>query len=103
MFSAKTPPAWREQIRAKMLATPEHVRVAAVSSPSHLDAPKPGESYALPVLSIQASPGLDVPLAATRKIFPNMRVEKWEGHGHFVMVEDPERFNQTLESFLDTQ
>ncbi len=103
MFSAKTPPAWREQIRAKMLATPEHVRVAAVSSPSQLDAPKAGESYALPVLSIQASQGLDVPMAATRKIFPNIRVEKWEGHGHFVMVEDPERFNQTLESFLDTQ
>jgi pimeloyl-ACP methyl ester carboxylesterase len=103
MFSAKTPPAWREQIRAKMLATPEHVRVGAVSSPSHLDPPKPGESYALPVLAIQAAPGLDVQNAATRKIFPNIRVEKWENYGHFLMVEDPERFNQTLQSFLDAR
>jgi pimeloyl-ACP methyl ester carboxylesterase len=100
MFSAKTPPAWREQIRAKMLATPEHVRIAAVSSPSQLDPPKPGEAFALPVLAIQAAAGLDVPIAAMRAIFPNLRVDKWEGHGHFLMVEDPQRFNQTLQSFL---
>lgn len=100
MFSLKTPAAWREQIRAKMLATPEHVRIAAVSSPSQLDPPKPGEVFAMPVLAIQAGPGSDVQSAAMRKIFPNIRIEKWEGHGHFLMVEDPQRFNQALQSFL---
>ena len=104
MFSDKTPPAWREQIRAKMLATPEHVRIAAVSSPSQLDPPKPGEGFALPVLTIQAAAaGLDTRIVAMRGIFPNLQVEKWNGHGHFLMVEDPQRFNQTLQSFLAAQ
>jgi pimeloyl-ACP methyl ester carboxylesterase len=104
MFSDKTPPAWREQIRAKMLATPEHVRVAAVSSPSQLDPPKPGEVYALPVLAVLSSPaGVDTRVAAMQGIFPNVQVEKWNGHGHFLMVEDPQRFNQTLQSFLAAQ
>lgn len=103
MFSPRTPPEWREQIRAKMLATPEHVRVAAVSSPSQLDPPKPGEAFALPVLAIQASPSSDALNAALRNIFPHVRIDKWDGYGHFVMVEDPERFNQTLQSFLAAQ
>jgi pimeloyl-ACP methyl ester carboxylesterase len=101
MFSVKTPPEWREQIRTKMLATPDHVRVAAVSSPSQLEPPKPGETFALPVLAIQAAPMQDFQIVAIRKLFPNIRIEKWEGHGHFLMVEDPQRFNQTLQSFLD--
>jgi pimeloyl-ACP methyl ester carboxylesterase len=103
MFSDKTPQGWREQIRAKMLATPEHVRVAAVSSPSRLDPPKPGEAFALPVLAVQAAPSTDVKMAAIRKIFPSIQIEKWEGHGHFLMVEDPVRFNQILQSFLAAQ
>jgi pimeloyl-ACP methyl ester carboxylesterase len=102
MFSDQTPPGWRDQIRAKMLATPEYVRVAAVSSPSKLDVPKPGETFAVPALAILAGPAasLDLRIAATRRIFPNLQAEKWVGHGHFVMVEDPERFNRSLEDFL---
>lgn len=104
MFSDQTPPAWRGQISAKMLATPDYVRVAAVSSPSQLDPPKPGETYAVPALAILAGSqaSLDLRVAATRRIFPNLQAEKWVGHGHFVMVEDPERFNKSLEDFLAT-
>jgi pimeloyl-ACP methyl ester carboxylesterase len=100
MFSVQTAPALRDQIRSKMLATPEHVRVAAISSPSQLDPPKPGETYGLPVLAIQSSPGIDARSPAMKRIFPNLQVEKWEGHGHFLMMEDPERFNRSLERFL---
>jgi pimeloyl-ACP methyl ester carboxylesterase len=103
MFSARTPLEWRQQIRTRMLATPEHVRVAALSSPSQLDPPKPGEAFALPVLAIQSSPGLGATNAALRQIFPNVSIEKWEGYGHFLMVEDPEKFNQTLLGFLAGQ
>ena len=42
-------------------------------------------------------------VAAMQEIFPNVQVEKWNGHGHFLMVEDPQRFNQTLQSFLAGQ
>lgn len=101
MFSAKTTPAMREQIRAKMMATPEWVRVAAVTSPSELPAPPKGQTFDLPTLAIQASEkGTEARAAAMRTVFPQLRLEKWEHSGHFLMIEDPARFNRSLEKFL---
>jgi pimeloyl-ACP methyl ester carboxylesterase len=101
MFSEATPPDLREQIRMKMFTTPEHVRVAAVTSASKLAPPPPGEIFRLPALAIQtAQNGTDARAAAMRRIFPQLRVVKWEGHGHFLMMEDPARFNEELEKFL---
>jgi pimeloyl-ACP methyl ester carboxylesterase len=99
MFSNRTPPALREQIRAKMLATPEYVRVAAVTSISRLPAPDPAETFALPALAVlsRVTPARAAPM---RSIFPKLQIERWENYGHFLMMEDPERFNQTLERFL---
>ena len=79
MFSAKTTSALRAQIRAKMLATPEHVRVAAVTSPSELVYPPSGETFDIPAIAIQAAEkGTEERAAAMRVIFPNLRLEKWE-------------------------
>jgi pimeloyl-ACP methyl ester carboxylesterase len=101
MFSAKTLPAMRAQIRAKMLATPEHVRIAAVTSASALDPPSAGEMFAIPAVAIQAAQkGTEERAAAMRTIFPKLRLEKWEHSGHFLMMEDPARFNRSLEKFL---
>jgi len=103
MFSDMTPPDLREQIRLKMFATPEHVRVAAVTSASKLAPPAPGEVFKLPALAIQTpSNATEARAALMRKIFPQLRVIKWEGHGHFLMMEDPDRFNQELEEFLSS-
>jgi pimeloyl-ACP methyl ester carboxylesterase len=101
MFSAKTPATLRDLIRAKMLATPEHVRVAAVTSPSEVYPAAPGEMFDIPALAIQAAQkGTEERAAAMRTIFPKLRLEKWVGSGHFLMMEDPERFNQSLVKFL---
>lgn len=101
MFSPKTPPSLRDQIRAKMLATPEYVRIAAVTSPSEIYPPAPGEKFEVPALAIQAAQqGTEERAAAMRTIFPKLRLEKWVGSGHFLMMEDPARFNRSLEKFL---
>lgn len=101
MFSAKTSPALRSQIREKMLATPEYVRVAAVTSPSQLDPPPKSQTFNIPALAIQAvEKGTEQRAAAMRTIFPRLRLEKWEHSGHFLMLEDPARFNRSLERFL---
>ncbi len=100
MFSDRMPEAMRERIRATMLATPEHVRVAAVTSPSELPAPPPALSYDVPALAILAGSPVPARIEAMRKIFPRLRVERWPGYGHFLMLEDPVRFNRTLEGFL---
>jgi pimeloyl-ACP methyl ester carboxylesterase len=99
MFSNRTPPALREEIRAKMLATPEYVRVAAVASLSKLPAADSAESFAIPALAVLSR----VPAARAvqmRSIFPKLQIERWENYGHFLMMEDPEQFNRTLEHFL---
>jgi len=101
MFSSKTPPSLRDLIRAKMLATPEYVRVAAVTSPSEVYPPTPGEKFDVPALAIQAAQkGTEERAAAMRTLLPKLRLEKWVGSGHFLMMEDPARFNQSLEKFL---
>src|SRR5205807_8744799 len=50
MFSSKTTPAQRDEIREKMMATPRHVLTSAMQGMFALEAPKPGETYSLPVM-----------------------------------------------------
>jgi pimeloyl-ACP methyl ester carboxylesterase len=102
MFSAKTTPAQREEIRGKMMATPQHVLVSAIQGMFALEAPKAGETYSLPAMAIVAAtparPGYE---ARLRTVFPDLRkFETWEGAGHFLMMESPDRFNRALEDFL---
>jgi GNAT superfamily N-acetyltransferase len=63
--------------------------------------PRPGETYALPVMAIMSqAPGGASREAQFRTLFPNLRYEGWQGSGHFPMMERPERFNRALEEFL---
>jgi len=100
MFSDRTSPELRDEIRAKMLATPEYVRVAAVSSLSKLESPDPAPSFPIPALEISATYAAGAVRALMQPIFPSLQIQKWEKYGHFLMMEDPERFNRTLESFI---
>lgn len=100
MFSDKTTPAMREEIRTKMSATPQHVVASAMEGMFAIEATKPGEMYNLPAMAIVAS---DRPNgeAQLRAVFPNLRkYEAWPGSGHFLMMESPDRFNAALEEFL---
>jgi pimeloyl-ACP methyl ester carboxylesterase len=98
MFSDKTTPAMREEIRSKMLATPQHVMASAFEGMLAMEPPKAGETYTLPALAIMAQgPGGETQI---RNLFPNLRYEGWQGSGHFLMMESPERFNKALEGFL---
>jgi pimeloyl-ACP methyl ester carboxylesterase len=67
-----------------------------------MEGPKPGETYGVPAMAIMvAAPGRVGYEAKLRAVFPNLRkYEAWEGSGHFLMMESPERFNAALEDFL---
>ena len=100
-FTPQTPAALRAEIRAKMAATPKHVRIAALTSISSLRPPPDDETFALPAIAIQAAePGTQARFDLMRAIFPRMQLDKWEGAGHFLMLEDPQRFNADVEQFL---
>ena len=47
-----------------------------------------------------SEPATDARFEIMRNIFPRMQLEKWEGAGHFLMMEDPQRFNRDVEQFL---
>lgn len=104
MFSAKTTPAMREDIRSKMGSAPQHVMASAFEGMFAMEAPKPGETYPLPVMAVMVqTPGRAGYEAQLRTVFPNLRkYEAWEGSGHFLMMESPDRFNRALEDFLAT-
>jgi pimeloyl-ACP methyl ester carboxylesterase len=67
-----------------------------------LERPKPGESFKLPVMAVVVqTPGRAGYEQRLRTLFPDLRkYEAWEGAGHFLMMESPERFNRSLEEFL---
>ena len=103
MFSDKTTPAMREEIRSKMSATPQHVMASAMEGMFEMEAPKPDESYQVPFMAIMAGSPRPTMEKQLRGIFPNLRkYEAWQGSGHFLMMESPERFNAALEQFLVT-
>jgi pimeloyl-ACP methyl ester carboxylesterase len=100
-FTPQTPPALRTEIRAKMTATPKHVRIAALSSISSLRPPPDDETFDLPAIAIQAAePGTQARFELMRSIFPRLQLDSWQGAGHFLMLEDPQRFNAKVEQFL---
>ncbi|MEO8373547.1 MAG: alpha/beta hydrolase, partial [Candidatus Solibacter sp.] len=103
MYSAKTTPAMRTEITAKMTATPQPVVVGAMRGMFAMPGVGKDEKYDVPVLVIMnatpARPGYEERLRAT---FPKLRgYESWEGMGHFLMMEDPARFNTAVAKFLD--
>lgn len=101
-FTMLTPEPVKEEVRQKMLATPKYVRIAAITSPSSMPPPGKNESFHLPAIAIQASsPTTEQHYRAMKTMFTNMDLDVWNGSGHFLMMEDPDRFNHTLEQFLD--
>jgi pimeloyl-ACP methyl ester carboxylesterase len=69
-----------------------------------MDPLKPGETYQVPVLAIVvAGPARIGYEPKLRAVFPNLAYEAWEGSGHFLMMESPDRFNRALEQFLAQQ
>ncbi len=102
MFSAKTSPAMKEEIRTKMLATPAHVAASAMEWMFAADGPAAGETFKVPVAAIMvANATRNGWEARLREVFPNVqKYEAWHGSGHFLMMESPERFNASLEEFL---
>ena len=100
-FTTQTSAALRAEIRAKMAATPKHVRIAALSSISSLLPPPDDETFDVPAIAIQAAePGTQARFELMVSIFPRLHLASWEGAGHFLMMEDAQRFNAEVEQFL---
>jgi len=100
MFVPATSPELRAQILAMMLGAPEATATGA-SRAMFDPAIQSDKAIAAPALSVFAGSSNFGNSEATREVVPDWTSEKFAGTGHFLMMEDPARFNATLKAFLD--
>lgn len=96
MFVPATPPDLRDEIRERMLMTPVHVAASASENIGASDvwmrAP-----LTLPTMAVVSGKQKDDDRRALyEEYFPGLRFELWEEAGHFLMMEQPARFNQLV-------
>jgi pimeloyl-ACP methyl ester carboxylesterase len=111
MFVAQTPPFLRQEIRTKMLSAPQHVLVGLLESAADR-AVWTADRVDLPVLTVFADDWRSLPIGTSdvpyrrerehflRTFIPHLQYEVWNETGHFLMMEQPDRFNAVLERFL---
>jgi pimeloyl-ACP methyl ester carboxylesterase len=101
MFTKQTNPALKDEIRAKMLAAPQHVMASAMDGMGEMAAVT--ESYPqVPVIAIM----MKRPNGAAYRDFLAYHFQlvdfrEFDDAGHFLMMEQGERFNTILREFLE--
>jgi pimeloyl-ACP methyl ester carboxylesterase len=91
----------RAELRATMVAAPEHVGVSAFEGMADSAAYAKGP-LRVPVLAVLAkSHGwTDADLGFLRALAPKIRIAQWNGVSHFLMLERPREFNELVRGFL---
>jgi pimeloyl-ACP methyl ester carboxylesterase len=91
----------KEQIRASMQATPEHVAVSAMVNMGD-EKLYEKDPIKVPLLAVLAKSPLWPPDTEQflLSLAPNLEFYMWDNVSHFLMMEKPQEFNQTLRSFL---
>lgn len=97
-WTEKTSSQIREDVVQASLSTPEHVRISAATTNSLPHAFAWDEVYDIPALQVQVKCTVDL---IWRHHFPRLEFTTWEGHSHFLFMEDPQRFNTLVWSFLE--
>jgi pimeloyl-ACP methyl ester carboxylesterase len=92
----------KERIQASFLNTPQYVLVSAMEGMAD-DSIWGQDKINVPVLATMAkSPFWPADTEQFYKsIAPNLDFQMWEGVGHFLMMEKPKQFNETVIAFLD--
>lgn len=101
-FKPGTDPAFIERIAADMAAGDPRVGVAAIRELNAWDGARSMTSLQIPVIAINADHGEPTEEARIRALVPTFRARILAGVGHFLMMEDPARFNAALRAELET-
>jgi pimeloyl-ACP methyl ester carboxylesterase len=101
MFGQNTTPELRNEIKTAMLATPHFVALSALEGMMD-EAIWKQDKIDVPALAIMAkTPFLPANNEQIyRGIAPNIDYRVWDGVAHFLMMEKPKEFNDTLAGFL---
>ena len=91
----------KKEIKTAMLSTPDYVALSTMEGmfdPSVYTA----DTIKVPVLAVLAKSPFWPPDTETflRSLVPNLQYVEWDGVSHFLMMEKPAEFDQTVEGFL---
>jgi pimeloyl-ACP methyl ester carboxylesterase len=94
-----------EEVKASMLATPQHVMVGAFEAMLDPAIWKEQEKINVPVLALMAKNPQWTPEYEkfVRDLVPNLDYQTWEGVSHFLMLDEPQKFNDSVLTFLQKQ
>ena len=94
--------AMREKIKTAMLRTPQYVAASEMEATLDPELWKP-DTIKVPLLMILAKQPFwnEEYEQFVRGIVPDLDYQTWEGVSHFLMMEQPAKFNATLIAFLE--
>jgi pimeloyl-ACP methyl ester carboxylesterase len=87
-----------QKIAYDMSLSPPRVAVPAMRALLEYDFTEPLKDISVPIVAINSDLGEPVNEARIRKVLPKFRTVTLPGTGHFLMMEDPQRFNPALET-----
>jgi pimeloyl-ACP methyl ester carboxylesterase len=96
-FGAHADPELKQKIAYDMSLSPPRVGVPSLRAVMEYDFVEPLKELSVPVVAINSDLGEPVNEVRIRKVLPKFRQVTLAGDGHFLMLEDPARFNPALE------
>jgi pimeloyl-ACP methyl ester carboxylesterase len=98
LFVKGAHPQLAQKIAYDMSLSPSRVAVPVLRALLEYDFTEPLKDIAVPIVAINSDLGEPVNEARIRKVLPKFRTVTLPGTGHFLMMEDPQRFNPALET-----
>jgi pimeloyl-ACP methyl ester carboxylesterase len=98
LFVKGANPQLAQKIAYDMSLSPPRVGVASLRAVLEYDFTQPLKDISVPIVAINSDLGEPVNEVRIRKVLPKFRAVTLAGDGHFLMMEDPQRFNPALEA-----
>ncbi|MBI1761604.1 MAG: alpha/beta hydrolase [Acidobacteria bacterium] len=92
----------RNEVKAAMLSAPQHVMISAFDGMLDPEIWKEADKINVPTLALMAvNPQWSADYEKyVRDLVPGIEYQVWPGVSHFLMMDEPEKFNGTLTTFL---
>jgi pimeloyl-ACP methyl ester carboxylesterase len=98
LFVKGSHPQLAQKIAYDMSLSPPRVAVPSMRAVLGYDFSEPLKDISVPIVAINSDLGEPVNEARIRKVLPKFRAVTLSGTGHFLMMEDPRRFNPALDA-----
>ena len=102
LFVKGANPQLAQKIAYDMSLSPPRVGVASLRALWEYDFSEPLKDLSVPIVAINSDLGEPLNEARVRKVLPKFHAVTLAGDGHFLMMDDPQRFNAALEAEISS-